>query len=300
MPMRGCPGRCIYCDQRVISGVADFDLATSVTDATQFVQRNPSRQKQIAFYGGTFTSLEESERCRIMDAFQAVADQDTTFRVSTHPCAIDAKILAWCRAQRIQVIELGIQDFDTAVLKATGRGYTSERAINAVRMCMEAGFETGVQLMPGLPGWNDASLAYNHHILSELQPQLLRVYPCVVLRETALAEMYRRGDFTPLSLDDAIAQCADYAALAKRKGIRLIKLGMPSNPQPEDILSGPWHPALGELVKAELLVRNLQQRYAQGDRILLDKNDYALLKAHGLYYMKILGKRIENCTVYPE
>lgn len=298
LPMQGCPGRCIYCDQRVISGVSAFDRQTALSEVTQFIRRNPGRRKQIAFYGGTFTALEYELRQSIMDQFGAVADEDTDFRISTHPAAIDAGILDWCHEQRIRVIELGIQDFDDTMLKAAGRDYGTETAVKAVTMCKEAGFETGVQLMPGLPGWSDASLARNHQALADLRPHLLRVYPCVVLRGTALASTFERGEYLPLTLDEAIAQCADYSLLAQRHGIRLIKLGMPSNPLPEDIVGGPWHPAFGELVKAELLVRRLQERHSPGDRIRLSKNDFALLKAHGLYYLKILGKRIENCSVY--
>lgn len=297
IPMRGCPGHCIYCDQYAISGAGDLLPPDAVPGAERFVRQHPGREKEIAFYGGSFTALPLSERESLLDGFDPIRDGCTGYRVSTHPAFIDPGILAWCRQRGIRTIELGIQDFHDRVLMSTGRGYTSQQAIAAARMVQENGFDLGVQLMPGLPGWDAESLARNHAVLKELRPTYLRVYPCVVLRGTTLEKLHRDGSFTPLTLDEAIAQAADYSALADAAGIIVIKLGIPSNLDPAWVAGGPWHPAFGQLVQAELLVRHLAAEYASGSHIRLTKNQYALLRAHGLYYLNILHKRIGNCSV---
>ena len=249
LPMQGCPHRCIYCDQNKLSGATDFDVEAAVAQVNEYVQRNAVREKQVAFYGGTFTALDFAFRTSLLDRMLAVSDAQTSFRISTHPLYIDADILAWCRDKRIRTIELGIQDFDDSVLSQSGRGYTGNQAMAAAKLIQDGGFELGVQLMPGLPGWTESSIQANHTALEELKPNLLRLYPLIVIKGTTLAILYAAGKYLPLTLDEAVRQCADYFPLAERNGIRIIKLGIPTNIDTEDILAGPWHPTFGELVK---------------------------------------------------
>ncbi|MGC9362169.1 MAG: radical SAM protein [Candidatus Syntrophosphaera sp.] len=255
LPLAGCPSRCVYCDQFKVTGASRFDLEDTLAGIASFISRNPGREKQVAFYGGSFTALPEDFRKELMHKVRSVSDDITSFRISTHPLFVGDDILDWCRQAAISTIELGIQDFCTRVLGQTGRGYTAKEAMEAAIRVKHKGFELGVQLMPGLPGWNDASLKTNHRALESLEPDLLRLYPLIVIRGTPLEEIYRKGEYIPLTLEQAVAQCADYFPLAGAHGIKIIKLGIPSNLKTEDVVAGPWHPAFGESVKKELLSR---------------------------------------------
>lgn len=278
--MQGCAGKCIYCDQARISGAGDFDLQKALAGAQAFVERNPDKAKQIAFYGGSFTALELGFRNSLMDGFRQIADELTTFRISTHPLYIDSERLDWCAHRRIRTIELGIQDFHTDVLLRTGRGYTGEQALKAANLVLSHGFELGVQLMPGLPGWTEQSILCNHQVLAELKPRYLRLYPLIVIRETALAGLFQQGKYLPLTLEEAVRQCADYFPLAVEHGISIIKVGLPSNLDPAEVLAGPWHPAFGEFVKAELLCRRIIDFNPSEGRLRLDKQELSLLKTY--------------------
>lgn len=256
--MAGCPSRCVYCDQFKVTGAPRFQFGETLAGIASFIRRNPGREKQVAFYGGSFTALPEDLREEMMREAKAASDDKTSFRISTHPLYVDDGILDWSWKAGIRTIELGIQDFCTRVLEQTGRGYTGEEAMEAAIRVKHKGFELGVQLMPGLPGWNDGSLRKNHRALESLKPDLLRLYPLIVIRGTPLEEMYRKGEYIPLTLEQAVAQCADYFPLAEAHGIKIIKLGIPSNLKEEDVVAGPWHPAFGERVKAEIQTRASQ------------------------------------------
>ncbi len=294
LPMQGCDRRCVYCDQSKISGAAAPDLPTALAGVAAFILRNPDQAKQIAFYGGSFTALEQGFRDRWMDAFRQIADEHTSFRCSTHPLHVAEPVLDWCRRQRFATLELGIQDFDTAVLRAAGRGYDGPTAQNAAARVKAAGFQLGVQLMPGLPGWSDASLKRNRDVLARLKPDFLRLYPLIVIQGTPLSEWWSGGAYQPLSLEEATSQCADYCELATANGIKVIKTGLPSNLDPAEVLAGPWHPAFGELVKAELLFRRILARLPQDGELVLTPSELALLKAHGALYLKKLDKSCQN------
>lgn len=296
LPMRGCPGSCIYCDQYRISG-AEADMGPEFDAAREFLRRHRGKARQIAFYGGSFTGLEEEQRELLLQPLLSELDEQSSFRISTHPLCINPNILHWCSANRITTIELGIQDFSSSVLSASGRGYDSGTAIKAARLVNEHGFELGVQLMPGLPGWDESSLALNHLMVKDIRPQLLRIYPCLVLKDTPLHELWRQGKYQPLSLTQAISQSADWQQLCDQEGIKLIKVGLPSNLDANEIAAGPWHPAFGELVRAELLVRSLTAIYPAGSIIKLDKKQRNLIMAHGGIYHNILLERIKNCSV---
>jgi histone acetyltransferase (RNA polymerase elongator complex component) len=283
IPMQGCPRRCVYCDQSKISGAGTFEFETARDEVRAFIRRNPNREKEIAFYGGSFTALSQGERERILAGIAEVIDDNTSIRISTHPLYIDDAILDHCARYRVRTIELGIQDFNGAVLDASGRGYSGEDALKACRMVQQRGIRLGVQLMPGLPGSSEETIAENHAALKNILPAFLRLYPLVVIRDTPLADEYRRGKYQPLLLDEAIRICADYARLCEIAGIRIIKYGLPSNLGSDEVLGGPWHPAFGELVKQEILIRKLRGDPSR----LADLNNaqLQLLRAHGCRFL---------------
>ncbi len=297
IPEWGCSRQCIYCDQKKISATDDPSLDQALPRIKAFIQKHRNIQKQVAFYGGSFTALDQSVRQSLIDAIAPLLDDLSSFRISTRPDAIDSEILTWCTANRIRTIELGIQDFSNSVLLQCQRPYDSDTAHNACDLIKTSGLELGVQLMPGLPGWTQETLEYNHHCLKTILPQYLRLYPTIVIRNTALHRLYARGGYTPLSMNDAIIQCADYQALASAYDISVIKLGIPSTLDPEDIIAGPYHPAFGELVKAELVLRNIVFTQSGQNVIFVDRRSYNLLMSHGAYYYKILCNRIGFCTL---
>ena len=295
MPNQGCPGKCIYCDQARISGAQTFDLDKAVAEVAEFVRHHPAQAKEVAFYGGTFTGLPQSRRDEILSRILAVVDDSTALRISTHPLWISEEILQHCADNRIQTIELGIQDWHDRPLAASGRGYTSAEAIRAARMVKDKGFTLGVQLMPGLPGSDDATLRYNHEVLAALKPDLLRLYPVVVIRGTKLSQLYEQGLYQPLSLDEAVSICADYAILCAALGIKIIKYGLPSNIATDDVIAGAFHPAFGELVKQELLLQSIKT--AEHCSNPADRERHPLSGCSPETGRKNL-KRHDNCTKY--
>lgn len=296
LPMQGCVHRCIYCDQEKISAAGSLDLASELQNVARFIAFHPDEDKEIAFYGGSFTALTSEFRTDLLQQFSQVCDYRTSFRISTHPLYINTDILQQCKQQGIGCIELGIQDFSDEVLIQSRRGYGSQQAVTAVKLVQQHGFRVGIQLLPGLPGSSNESIAENMQRLSELKPHYLRLYPLIVIKGTALESMYARGMYNALELEEAVSLCADYAELADREGISIIKLGLPSNLSPQDVVCGPYHPAFGEFVLAERLLRQIVLAISSGQQINLDKKQRALILAHGGKYKHILEKRLENCS----
>ncbi len=297
LPMQGCPHRCIYCDQSKISGVRLPDMDKELANVARFIANHPGEDKEVAFYGSSFTALPASYREELLIQFHKVVDSKTRFRISTHPLYINEEILHTCGAMGIACIELGIQDFCDEVLVASKRGYIGEQAMQAALLVQQQGFTLGVQLMPGLPGSTEATINHNRLALQALKPDYLRLYPLVVIKGTPLADTYAEGLYVPLDLEEAVQICADYAELAEQEGITIIKLGLPSNLDPEEVLAGPFHPSFGEFVLAERLIRDTIREICSGKEIKLDKKQRLLLMGYRGKYWALLQNRLKNCSV---
>lgn len=151
IPHRGCPHRCIFCDQVQVTG-AQAPTAQEIAAAISAWQG--ATLPEIAFYGGSFTALPVAEQAYYLDvtarAFQE--GRIAGVRVSTRPDAISLEALAFLRRYNVDMVELGIQSLEDNVLQKAERGHSAAQSLTAARLLRESGFHWGVQLMPGLPG----------------------------------------------------------------------------------------------------------------------------------------------------
>jgi elongator complex protein 3 len=109
-------------------------------------------------------------------------------------------------------VELGIQSVYDEPLKKTNRGHTVADSIAAMKMLKDAGFKINAHIMPGLPG---VSYEEDVAMFDELfknpvwRPDMMKIYPCMVMPGTALYMQYKAGKFTPMSTETAIALLAE-------------------------------------------------------------------------------------------
>ncbi|MCR4962500.1 MAG: radical SAM protein [Firmicutes bacterium] len=266
IPMEGCPHRCIYCDQSSISG---YDHSPSPSQiACAAMENRGGEDAEIAFYGGSFSCLPLERQAAYLDAVQPAlaAGCWQGVRISTRPDGVDGAELDFLAAKGVTTIELGIQSFDAGVLRRAGRGYGPEQAVAACRLIRSRGFALGIQLMTGLPGDDREKSLATAAITRSLAPDVIRLYPTVVLAGTPLAEAWRRGDYQPQTVEEAAALAGDMLALFQAADLTVIRLGLNPNPQTEKaLLAGPYHPAFGHIVKSRLKylqARALLQRAA--------------------------------------
>ncbi|MCI5121107.1 MAG: hypothetical protein D3908_07960, partial [Candidatus Electrothrix sp. AUS4] len=131
-------------------------------------------------------------------------------------------------------------------------------------LVVQAGMEVGIQLMLGLLGDTRTSLRRTVERVIALQPDFVRIYPLLVVQRSELAEQYRRGKYTPLSLDKAVILTAWMKQRFDNVGIRVVRMGLQAGPELEaSLLAGPWHPAFGELVASRLMLRRTRKLLTQ-------------------------------------
>jgi len=269
LPFAGCPYRCVFCAQDKQTGqdevaletilqTLDHDLDTALAEG-----RGPY---EIAFYGGTFTALPSPWPEMFLGLAMRYRERGliTHIRCSTRPDCVDDFSLSMFRAQGLDMVELGIQSFDDQALKTSGRGYDGDTARRACEMVKNAGLGLGIQLLPGLPGDRPGVFQEDVRIGASLEPETARLYPCLVIKGTPLATMWERGEYEPWSVDRSKEELA--AALLKlwAKDVRVIRLGLaPEGTLADNIVAGPWHPALGQSARGLALLGFVRQHVAE-------------------------------------
>ena len=278
VPHLACPNDCVFCNQRRIAGTQrpPDDLPGFLRAATQKLS-DRFTEVDIAFFGGSFTGLSKSEMAEYLRPAAELRQTDgriTGIRLSTRPDYITPDILDFLLSYGVTAVELGAQSMSDEVLSASRRGHTAADTERAAELIKAYGFELVLQFMPGLPHDTPQSIEYTVRRINELRPDGVRIYPCVVIKDTALYDMYLMGEFVPLSVDDAADISARACELFMSSGIRILRVGLHSSDlvKTDSVAAGPFHPAFGELTAQRIYLRRARQLLQQtpaGQRVKL-------------------------------
>ena len=263
---RGCPHRCLFCNERLTAGDRPQSITESAFAETVRAhltstprRRRPRGPVQIAFYGGTFTGIEREEQRRLLEMAAPFLREGKIdgIRISTRPDGIDAECLDLLGSFGVTTVEVGAQSLDDEVLLFSRRGHTVADTVRAVRLLKERGFQTGLHLMAGLPGDSPDRFAATIYRAIALRPDMVRIHPTLVLRDTPLAEAFRKGDYLPLDLTEAVHLAKNAFKALTAAGIPIIRLGLQTTAELEEpgaVVAGPFHPAFRSLVETALFL----------------------------------------------
>jgi histone acetyltransferase (RNA polymerase elongator complex component) len=258
--MQGCPFDCVFCNQRNITGqdhvMSDEQILAKIGSHLKTIPET-KRDIEIAFFGGSFTGLPVEQQEHYLDLVQPWINSGEVsgIRLSTRPDYINSEILFLLKSKGVTAIELGVQSMDDEVLKRSGRGHTAADVINAANLVKASGFSLGLQMMPGLPGDTIEKSMQTAKAIINLGADSTRIYPTLVIRNTALEKLYLQRKFEPLSLEQAIDWCSLIVPLFEDAGVKILRLGLhPSEGilHGNDLIAGPFHVAFGEMVYSKI------------------------------------------------
>ncbi|MFH1210434.1 MAG: tRNA uridine(34) 5-carboxymethylaminomethyl modification radical SAM/GNAT enzyme Elp3 [archaeon] len=110
-------------------------------------------------------------------------------------------------------IELGIQSVYDDVLRKMERGHTVADSIKSTKILKDLGFKVNAHMMIGLPGSTperDLSSLRELFLNPDFRPDMVKIYPCMVLKGTKLHELYRVDKYKPLVTKDAVEIIAKF------------------------------------------------------------------------------------------
>lgn len=269
VPHIGCPNQCSFCNQNTITGEkvspTKDDVARAVETATAHPSYNPSNT-ELAFFGGSFTAIEKDYMCELLDVGYSYVKKGVVsgIRISTRPDAITPEILELLKSKGVTAIELGCQSLDDEVLKLNHRGHTALDVENASALIKQYGFSLGLQMMTGLYGDTDEKALKTAKKIIEFGADTVRIYPTLLLKGTYLHSLYEKGEYAPQSLEQAVELVAELLILFEASKVKVIRVGL-HTVEVDGFVSGPWHPAFGELAKSKVLLKKVL-------KIIKDKN----------------------------
>lgn len=262
IPQSGCPHRCVFCNQRAITGTAaalpDFDTLTEEISRFLAYRQDNRAATEISFFGGNFLGQDPGVIKTLLDVAAGFvrAGKANGIRFSTRPDTVDDERLTLLSDYPVRTIELGVQSMDDALLNLAGRGHSSRDTLDAVSLLKKHGYAIGLQMMVGLPGeTEDAALDTGRQIAS-LGPDFVRIYPTLVIKGSLLEKWYLSGRYEPLSLDQCTLRVKRLFLLFSGKNIPVARIGLQANEGLDtgrDLVAGPYHPAMGQMVASGVL-----------------------------------------------
>ncbi|WMJ76297.1 MULTISPECIES: elongator complex protein 3 [unclassified Sedimentibacter] len=265
VPHIGCPNDCVFCNQKRITGMgtvsANAEYVRSIVEEYRKTI-DEHTYTELAFFGGSFTAIDLRVQEELLKVGKHYKDLGVvkSIRCSTRPDAITPDILELQKKYGMDIIELGIQSLDDEVLKLSNRGHTSEDSVKASALIKEYGFVLGHQIMPGLPGSSSDKDKRTGVDSIAMKPDMVRIYPTLTIKDTALLDMYREGIYKPLTVKEAVEISAYLYSNYSVNNIDVIRIGLQNTDsinEGEDVVAGPFHPAFRQLVEEQLYLSSI-------------------------------------------
>lgn len=230
-----CPGRCSFCptearmpksylsnEPAVMRAVLNhWDPYLQVKTRLEALQRNghDTDKCELIVIGGTWSFLPTRYQTwfikRLFDGLNGYTAKSLSeaqkfnetaknraigMCLETRPDYITVSEIARMRRLGCTRVEIGVQTTDAKVLKYNKRGHGIETVKRATRLLRDAGFKISYHMMPNLPGSTpEKDIKSFKDLFSDpgLQPDMLKIYPCVVVKDAEIYQWWRTGKYEP-------------------------------------------------------------------------------------------------------
>jgi len=266
---------------------------------------NPGRV-EASFFGGSFTGLPVEMQQAYLSKVNIARERGMidAIRLSTRPDYIDNQILNMLKKYNVDIIELGVQSMEDEVLKKSCRGHSADDVRKAANLIHHYGFTLGLQMMVGLPGDTRQKDIKTAMEICSLKPEFVRIYPTLVIKDTALERMYIKGLYKPLEVREAAEICKDLMEIFLKEDIIVIRIGLQTTNRitlGRDVVAGPFHPAFRQLVQSYLIREVIMNVLKEREDI---KQGVMLLEVNPSMTSTVIGVKRENIEklsrTYPE
>jgi len=271
----GCPFRCIYCDQEKVTGqraaASSLQIRERIDEQLSFF-KDRTKEVKLCFFGGSFTGIGSHRMMMYLDIAEEYVKKGLINEIglSTRPDLINEDILNTLRQYNVTTIELGAQSLVDKVLFASKRGHDFAAVSKAVKIIKKYGFLCGLQFMPGLPEETEDTIRETTEKAVELDPDIARIYPLLVLKGTELERMYIRGEYRPLTLDRAVGYSEYMLRSFVSNDIEVIRIGLQNSREispGNEVAAGPFSESFGHLVLSRYILKNVLTILEKYDRI---------------------------------
>lgn len=224
-------GGCIYCSERGSGDLINMgkncinvrkpclenieDIKNSITEQVEsyFTTYRAERANKFIVYFQNYTNTYDSvENLKIKYDAALVDDRIVGLAIGTRPDCIDediAKLLKSYTDKYYVCVELGLQTSNDEIGKLINRGYTSKDFTNAVEILNKYDIDVVAHIMVGLPNETQKDIMDTVDFINKHKLEGVKIHCTYVVENTILADMYKKGEYTALDLDDYIETLID-------------------------------------------------------------------------------------------
>ncbi len=207
-----CPNRdgtlgtrgCIFC-----TGSGEFaeqgDISPQLERAKIRVAAKNKNGKYIAYFQAFTNTYAPVDRLRTLYEAALKAEDVVGLSIGTRPDCLGDEVqdvLKEVNAIKPVSVELGLQTASEASARYIRRGYPLPVYLDAVKRLKNAGIEVVTHIILGLPGEDISMAVETTRTAVNAGTDGVKFHLLHVLRDTDLAEAYRRGEFTCLTLEE--------------------------------------------------------------------------------------------------
>ena len=232
-----CPHNCVYCptekdipksylsnEPAVMRAIiCNFDPVKQIKNRLTALEKmgHPTDKIELIIIGGTFSSLPFNyQKSFVKKCFETCNGKKSKtlkqaqklnekakhriigLSVETRPDYINQKEIKKMRDLGVTKIEIGVQSLSDKILDLNNRGHGVSETIQATKLLKDAGFKINYHLMPNLPGSNlkiDKEMFKRIFKDENFQPDMLKIYPCMVTKGAKIYQWYKKGKYKPYS-----------------------------------------------------------------------------------------------------
>lgn len=209
-------GGCIFCNNTSFSPrgtQALIPIEIQMAEGMAYHRQRLKSDKFIVYFQKFTNTYGSVERLRDLYS-RALANPDVLgISIGTRPDSLEDETLDLLQniaRDRYVCLELGLQSMDDAILERINRGHTLDDYLNAVKRIAGRGIEVCTHLIYGFPGETRAGFLKTAELLADLPIHSLKIHQLQAVEGTVLAEMFFRGEFTPIGHGEYVATVCDF------------------------------------------------------------------------------------------
>ena len=274
-----CPNRdgsldsrgCIFClDGSSYFSASSGNIDERIEKAKKLVKEKSGANKFIAYFQSYTNTYASAEYLRSVFYNVISRDEIVGLSIATRPDCLPDEILELISdLNKIKPVwvELGLQTSNEKTGILINRHYSNKQFTKAIELLNKYNIDVVTHIMVGLPNESKTDLENTVNFINKHNIQGLKIHSTYVVENTILADMYKNGRYTPISLEDYI-NSAIYVLTHINPNIVIHRI---SGDSPKDLLIAPeWN------LHKKLILNGIT-------KLMEEKNLY-----QGMYYKKMI------------
>ena len=196
-------GGCIFCSERGSGEHIDSRLDIK-GQVLSYLASACADDKFIAYFQNFTNTYASVDVLRERYSSALIDERIVCLAIGTRPDCIDediARLIASYKERLDVWVELGLQSASDATAKIINRGYETSVYLRAAEILERYGIPFVTHIMIGLPGEGDIELEKTVRTVNSTACSGIKIHSVYVARDTALAEMYLRGEYKPIDME---------------------------------------------------------------------------------------------------